>query len=1212
MRNLDDYLRSEYAGLSLDEAVQKSVSALLGVDDEASNALARIGIKTIFDLGSSWLFANATTVITSAEGGDDISRSDLLVPESSSLTPTDLESLPIAQLRGITNDDAEALASALEVTTIRELALWPPHTIARRLVRTAIGASVDDPNEQQAEELRPRLGEYPTERVYYETLVMLGMDGNAGLTPLAGPIPLQPAANQPGGFGQPAIGALVTLSQSWYAKGITLGHMLHSLALAPGEATRIAVVDWSRRTQASTEESIAETERLDNATAHSRAISEVQNAVAKEMQSGGSMTSGWASSTSMGLGAGMSSGGGLAGSFAGIITGALGFGLGVGVSGQTAETETRASSSSWSIGNRSVMAEMTQRVNDRTEQHSTSVRNRRASAVREVAQSEHEQVSTRIVANYNHMHALTVQYYEVVQIYRVVAHVHSAQRVLFLPFELLDFSTAGAAEVVARFRAPLVAGALTPRIRALLLDDRGAVEVRSAIRVRMPVLAADLAVRPAAAMARMIGGGAGRIGPAATVAPSEGAGNAPPILTAPPPPAARVVRPGPVIDVVPGDAELTAVGFDAVDVSRIRIDLAGTPSAGTTFVVSEATGQLDLTTPVRLRQIQGIHVAMSATDSAAGTMTLRYVTSGEQRETVVPLDLVAGTAMQRAAFFAADPANQREELATHLQMNRGHYTRAVLSGLDSASLVMMLSGYSWRGKPLADQVEPKPLAVAGNFLVLRAPVEDDEPAGIGADGLSWGDLLRQRELTSAQKDARLVPIPTGGVFAEAVLGRSNSAEKLDITRFWNWQDSPIPLQPPEIAPVATGSRQSPEDLRPGQLGAPVLNIVSPTALPEPAGLQAVLTALASAQMFRDMSGLGGTQALAGSASSGTLSAATEAGQLASANLKTVTDQAVAMGQTAADMWKVLQQTKGQNGGSRNTVSADGARINHGRDMDARGVSGDGATAPAIEGGSGSAGQGEGTDSADGSSSGGTDYMRESAYADLAAAGVSPTMLGAVREKLGVPITQASFMPLPAAALMRDVMVHNIVQQIKQDIAAVDPTQKLSGVELIDMMKHKQYGSLQMFAAWTNSVTRVYVNPDAISGIAKELDDTYVNLADPFRKAQLVFGVMIVRHELQHIDQFKKTGRPKTYKVMCEYERDTYAADAEWLENHRAQLVTRGLTDDIVTDFKRISSENSTRFAEIAQLADEKKRKEALVQEDFLPPHKKLTDLYKDR
>jgi hypothetical protein len=92
-----------------------------------------------------------------------------------------------------------------------------------------------------------------------------------------------------------------------------------------------------------------------------------------------------------------------------------------------------------------------------------------------------------------------------------------------------------------------------------------------------------------------------------------------------------------------------------------------------------------------------------------------------------------------------------------------------------------------------------------------------------------------------QPDQRLVPIPTTGVFAEAVLGRSNSAEKLDITRCWNWQDSPIPLQPTEIAAIQTGSRGQAEDLKPGQLGQPILNIVNPSTLPDPTGVGAVLS-----------------------------------------------------------------------------------------------------------------------------------------------------------------------------------------------------------------------------------------------------------------------------------------------------------------------------------------------------------------------------------
>ena len=83
------------------------------------------------------------------------------------------------------------------------------------------------------------------------------------------------------------------------------------------------------------------------------------------------------------------------------------------------------------------------------------MRNRRASIVREVSQSEHETISTRVVTNYNHMHALTVQYYEVVQAFRVTTQLEQAERCLFVPLKLLDF---GDAKVVDRLRAILAAG----------------------------------------------------------------------------------------------------------------------------------------------------------------------------------------------------------------------------------------------------------------------------------------------------------------------------------------------------------------------------------------------------------------------------------------------------------------------------------------------------------------------------------------------------------------------------------------------------------------------------------------------------------------------------------------------------------------------------------------------------------------------------------
>jgi hypothetical protein len=834
-----DSVRSTSATLSLRELLEQPVTELLGVGADAATALQSIDVHTIFDLGSSATFAQASSALAAASSDVGMLASDVLDAVGSSTAVSEVPDLPLHHLQGISQAVGTALSSTLDAPTIRDFALWPPRQVAHELVSVAAGTVLGDTADAAAEELRPALGEYPTERVYYDTLVMLGTEPPQSQTPLAQPVSLEQLATGGMAFGAPAVGALATYSQSWFAQAVTLGHMVHSLALAPGEATRVAVIDWSRRTTATATESIEERERLDNATNHARAVSEVQNAVAEEMQSGGSISTGWAKSTSSASGFAASIGGGIAGSIGGGITGALGFGGGGSSSSQESETESRATSASWSIGSRSVMAEMNQRVNDRTEQHSTSVRNRRATSVREVSQTEHEEVSTRIVANYNHMHALTIQYYEVVQIYRVSVQLNRFERALFLPFELLDFTSASATDVVSRFRGQLLAAALTERAAQLLLDDRGRVEVRSAVRVPFPISVGALtdanlsvatmrlarrAAGPAAGAAADGDDGGSTVGDGVSVVTDR------PVVTAAGPSIRMVVRPGPVEEVLPGDARLVSIAFEDVDVDRVRVDRAGVSAEASTFVVPAATDQVDFANGISVRTIDSIHVARDAGTAAEGSMVIRYESEGLQSITVVPLALVASTAMQKAAYFVGDAANRRAELLAHLQANRSYYTRAVLERLDSASLVLLLSGISWLGKPLADQVEPNPIAVTGNFLVLRAPAEDGDPSGVQGFA-KWRDLLKDRNIDLTKQDTRLVPIPTGGVFAEAVLGRSNAAEKLDITRFWNWQDSPIPLQPPEIAPVGTGSRALPEDLLPGQLGAPVLNVQAATPLP---------------------------------------------------------------------------------------------------------------------------------------------------------------------------------------------------------------------------------------------------------------------------------------------------------------------------------------------------------------------------------------------
>jgi hypothetical protein len=985
-----DNLRSDVAELELRDVLRQPVTKLLGVSPDAGAALQELGISTVFDLGASSLFAAARSAAAAGGPGELASRhgmapGDWLKPDTSFGELDQIGELPLEALRGVTNEQATTLKQALHVSTIAEFAKWPPQRVAREMIGDTVGSALTV-DEIQTETLRPRFGEYPTERVYYSTLVMLDSgQGSDNLVELEGPLSLTDAIGAATGFDKPAVGALVTFSQSWYAQGITFGQMLHSLALAPGEATRIAVVDFKRRVAAEASESISESEALTSLTGHQRALSEVQNSVANDMQSGGATSHVESSSDSGGFGLGLSA---IVPVYGALLGGALGG------SYQGASTTTDASSSSWSLGKRSVTASMTQNVNDRTEQHSTSVRNRRATSVREVSESEHQQVSTRIVANYNHMHALTIQYYEVIQVYRVVAEVQTAERVLFIPIALADF---GSDEIIEAYRGILARAALSARARDLLLDPTGTIEIRPVKSFRSALL--DAAMQPwllAGRMTRMAPAPAeseSAAPPAAepTATLSRRANIAPVSLTsflATDDAVVRgssivmrpIVRPRSSSLFYPDEVELVAVQLEGIAASAVTLSMVGGAAASLTLQMNEPV--IELAAPVAIGEISDITLQRQASGVVRGLVRLhlsfrgrRFVSPG------IPVsmpDAPAGTSFP-VARFSSDTADRKTELKAHLAANRAHYSAHVFRSLGSAEVVGLLSKYRWRGRPLVEQVEPKVLSVAGNFIVLRAPVNPGEASGLDGGGgdQTWLQVLEDRQLSPHLiKDERIVSIPTDGVFAEAVLGRSNSAEKLDITRFWNWQDSPAPLTPPELAPVSTESRARGETIEPGRLGPATLNIVNPTTLPDPSGLNASLNALA-AMNFRDMSGLAGTQELAATATTGTLTATTEAGK-----------NATAMASVAADVLKTAI-TAGYGREKEGGVSAEGARINHGRDMDRRGVGGGTATEGAGSGG----GSGGTPDSSSEHGPAGSGRSHESEAFDLGTQGFSPDALG---------------------------------------------------------------------------------------------------------------------------------------------------------------------------------------------------------------------------
>ena len=154
------------------------------------------------------------------------------------------------------------------------------------------------------------------------------------------------------------------------------------MPLAPGEKINVAIVDWSRRDAAKREEQTTEKEDLNHAAVRDRSLTEAVQMVVRESQSGSSFMAGNAGSMGVGIPIGAVS---------------LGAGAAHSFGGATASSE----------GVRSIVGNTTQQITDAFHQASTALRELNSTVVVQGEQAETAQARTRVVANYNHSHALT-------------------------------------------------------------------------------------------------------------------------------------------------------------------------------------------------------------------------------------------------------------------------------------------------------------------------------------------------------------------------------------------------------------------------------------------------------------------------------------------------------------------------------------------------------------------------------------------------------------------------------------------------------------------------------------------------------------------------------------------------------------------------------------------------------------------------------------
>lgn len=360
----------------------------------------------------------------------------------------------------------------------------------------------------------------------------------------------------------------------------------------------------------------------------------------------------------------------------------------------------------------------------------------------------------------------------------------------------------------------------------------------------------------------------------------------------------------------------------------------------------------DLHAPIRVSDLSALRLKFSESDKDAfQKITLYFRLETEPNSNLaLPADVILPKGHTSATLMNFVVPVVMNELTEHLNLNALYYSQQIWLEADSSMLTMQFADLEYNGKRLIEHMNPTPVSATANYLVFLWNDELDD------NWVQW----KAANADMGKVDVDLVALPTGGVFAEAVLGRFNSAEKLDITRFWNWQDSPIPVQAPDIAAIQAGQHQIAGVPQIGSLEAPIVSIQNPQPLPDPQGMSAILSALATSNMFRDMSGAAAgallTQAALQNSSAGASNASNQAGaNLANAGQLQVEALKALMPLIMAGAGAALGVPIPPNLGNSSSSNA-GALINHGRSMDSRGVGG---ATPSTGGSVGSGGGGIG-------------------------------------------------------------------------------------------------------------------------------------------------------------------------------------------------------------------------------------------------------------
>ena len=629
-------------------------------------------------------------------------------------------------------------------------------------------------------------------------------------------------------------GRVLTIRQTWRADGYSMGDLLYSLPLAPLQKKNIAVIDWDRSDFLIRDEQRTNVDMLQNVVSRDRDISEIVNSALNEFSRGRSEAGNSASSSGSG------------------IFGAI-FGSSSGGSSMAWSTSSQDSS-------RNLAASFLNQLRDRTAQAASSFRSQRITTVQQVNQSEHSRAVTETVANRNACHAITIQYFEVLRHFKIEYQLAAVRECLFIPMPIEPFDKAK----VMRWRDTIRSYLPTNQLRRGLVSLEG-IDTDNYPAARYcdePLnslygylnLIMDFAV-PAIPIKKddpqsddyiskyytLLSTVPDAVMSLKNVDENQKQDYFRNVIS---PLLAQKFIAGLQFNVVTEGSGVNGVNLP------ITASLSGGYKAGTVATITLAVDKASIPQGLNRASIKYVNVTYRGLTSEGlaslvpsyGTLSvcrisLNYVSDHVDRQLLdnayggngVSLPLKLGTPLHSDELRDPGKESKKElcNLINHLNEHVEFYHKAIWWEMDPDRRYRLLDGYiapHSGGRSVASVVENRLVGIIGNALVMPvapgirldyytdvdAPAKDSDEIDKLRGKIGDRNNDPQDALLTAYKPFVAAPsirvsIPTKGVYAESVMGKCNSCEKMDDSRNWRYWEHPLPDQPTAIEPISTAS-----------------------------------------------------------------------------------------------------------------------------------------------------------------------------------------------------------------------------------------------------------------------------------------------------------------------------------------------------------------------------------------------------------------------